>query len=269
MATATVPEARGGKDAGVGGQAARGLIARFWDSTIGKKIVMAVTGVAGIGFLVAHMAGNLQMFKRDEAAQAMHDYAVGLRALGPALWALRIGLVVAVILHITAAYQLTMRARAARPVDYANRRSQVSTMAARTMRVGGVILLLFIIFHIADMTFGVGHPQFVHLDPYNNLRIGFTRWWALAFYLVALAFLGLHLYHGIWSSWRTVGARRPSERPRHRNIAVLLTVLLILGFAAVPIAAAVGMFEEDYPILEMRSVQIEGSRTPVQVGGGR
>lgn len=265
MATASVPEVRGGEDVSV----ERGLIGRFWHSTIGKKIVMAVTGFAGIAFLVVHMVGNLQMFKPDDAAQAMHDYAVGLRALGPALWAARIGLLVAVILHVIAAYQLTMRARAARPLDYVARRPQVSTLASRTMRVGGVILLAFIVFHIADMTFGVGHPQFVHLDPYNNLRVGFMRWWALAFYLVAIAFLGLHLYHGLWSSWRTVGGRRPSERPRHRNIAIVLTVLLILGFAAVPIAAALGAFEEDYPILEMRSVQSEGSGGPALVGGGR
>jgi succinate dehydrogenase / fumarate reductase cytochrome b subunit len=249
MGTATVPEARAR-------QAARGgALRRFWDSTIGKKIVMAVSGVAGILFLIGHMAGNLQMFTPTAPGQAMHDYAVGLRALGPLLWIARIGLVVAVVLHVTAALQLTLRNRAARPVPYAMRTPQVSTLGARTMRVGGVLLLAFIIFHIADMTFGVGHPQFVHLDPYNNLRIGFQRWWAVAFYLVAIAFLGLHLYHGVWSSWRTVGARRPSERPHHRTVAIALVVLLTLGFAAVPIAAALGMFEEEYPVLESQSVR--------------
>jgi succinate dehydrogenase / fumarate reductase cytochrome b subunit len=210
MGIATVPEARAR-------QAARGgALRRFWDSTIGKKIVMAVSGIAGILFLIGHMAGNLQMFTSSAPGQAMHDYAVGLRALGPLLWIARIGLVVAVVVHVTAALQLTLRNRAARPVPYAMRTPQVSSLGARTMRVGGVLLLLFIIFHIADMTFGVGHPQFVHLDPYNNLRIGFQRWWAVAFYLVAIVWD--YLFHGIWSSWRTLGARRPSERPHHRTV---------------------------------------------------
>jgi succinate dehydrogenase / fumarate reductase cytochrome b subunit len=209
------------------------------------------------------MAGNLQMFTPGTPAQAMHDYAVGLRALGPLLWLARIGLVIAVVLHVTAALQLTLRNRAARPVPYALRTPQVSTLGARTMRIGGVLLLLFIIFHIADMTYGVGHPQFVHLDPYNNLRIGFQRWWAVAFYLVAIVFVGLHLYHGIWSSWRTMGARRPSDRPHHRTVAIALVALLTLGFAAVPIAAALGMFGEDLPMMESQTVRGTMDDAPV------
>ena len=252
MGTGTVPEAVR--------PAVAGRLRRFWDSTIGKKFVMAATGIAGIVFVIGHMLGNLQMFVPDNAAQAMHDYAAGLRALGPLLWIARIGLVVAVVLHVIAATQLTLRNRAARPVAYAMRRPQVSTLGARTMRVGGVLLLVFIIFHLADMTFGIGHPRFVHLDPYNNLRIGFQRWWALAFYLLAIVFLGLHLYHGVWSSWRTLGARRPSDRPHHRTIAIALVVLLTIGFAAVPIAAAFGAFEEDFPMLHGQSVR---SGTPV------
>jgi len=260
MATATAPEAGAHRTAHVG------ALRRFWDSSIGKKIVMAVTGVVGIAFLVGHMAGNLQMFTPGTPAQAMHDYAVGLRALGPLLWIARIGLVIAVVLHVTAALQLTLRNRAARPVPYALRTPQVSTLGARTMRVGGVLLLLFIIFHIADMTYGVGHPQFVHLDPYNNLRIGFQRWWAVAFYLVAIVFVGLHLYHGVWSSWRTMGARRPSDRPHHRTVAIALVVLLTLGFAAVPVAAALGMFGEDLPVTEVQTVHGDAGAAPLVAG---
>ena len=220
-----------------------GRLRRFWDSTVGKKVVMAVTGIGGIGFVVAHMAGNLQMFAPTAPAQAMHDYAVGLRKLGPLLWAMRVGLVVMVILHVIAATQLTLRSRAARPVPYGRREPHVSTWGARTMRIGGAVLVAFIVFHLADMTFGVGNPRFVHLDPYNNLRIGFERWWSVGFYLVASVLLGLHLYHGVWASWRTLGLRRPSDRPLHRNVAIALAVIVALGFAAVPIAAALGMFE--------------------------
>ncbi|GMV08322.1 MAG: hypothetical protein ABS52_03275 [Gemmatimonadetes bacterium SCN 70-22] len=236
---------------------------RFWDSSVGKKVVMAVTGIIGIGFVVGHMAGNLQMFKGTGAAQAMHDYAVLLRKTGGLLWLVRGVLLGAVALHVTAALQLIARNRAARPVAYGLLKPQVSTIASRTMRVGGIILLAFIVFHIADMTFGLGVPDFRHLDPYNNLRNGFSRWWALAFYLVAMAALGLHLYHGAWASLRTLGARRPSSQPLHRNIAIAIAVITALGFAAVPIGAALGLFTDDTPIMEERqtvSAFTEGAR---------
>lgn len=231
-------------------RASAGRLRRFWDSSIGKKVVMAVTGIIGIGFVVGHMVGNLQMFKGVGAAQAMHDYAVFLRKTGGLLWLVRGVLLGAVALHVTAALQLTARNRAARPVDYGAKKAQVSTLASRTMRVGGFVLLAFIVFHIADMTFGLGVPDFRHLDPYNNLRNGFTRWWALAFYLVAMASLGLHLFHGAWASLRTLGARRPSAQPLHRNIAVVLAIITALGFAAVPIGAALGIFTDDTPVME-------------------
>jgi len=239
-----------------GARVSASRIKRFWDSSVGKKVVMAVTGIIGIGFVIGHMAGNLQMFKGVGAAQAMHDYAVLLRKTGGLLWIVRGVLLASVALHVTAALQLIARNRAARPVDYAARKSQVSTLASRTMRAGGIILLAFIVFHIADMTFGIGVPDFRHLDPYNNLRNGFSRWWALAFYLVAMACLGLHLFHGAWASLRTLGARRPSANPLHRNIAIVLAVVTALGFAAVPIGAALGLFTDDTPVTEeMHTVQ--------------
>lgn len=222
-----------------------GRVRRFWDSSVGKKVVMAVTGIGGIAFVIAHMAGNLQMFSPTAPAQAMHTYATGLRKLGPLLWIARGGLVVMVVLHVVAALQLTARNRAARPSAYGRKEHHTSTWGARSMRVGGVGLVGFIVFHILDMTLGVGHPQFVHLDPYNNLRLGFQRWWAVGLYVVAAGLLGLHLFHGAWASWRTLGLRRPSDRPLHRNIAIAIAVLVALGFAAVPVAAALGVFAPD------------------------
>ncbi len=227
-----------------------GRLRRFWDSSVGKKVVMAVTGLGGIGFVVAHMAGNLQMFVPGTPAQAMHEYALGLRKLGPLLWVARAGLVVMVVLHATAALQLIARNRAARPVPYSRRVGQVSTLGAKTMRAGGILLALFVVFHILDMTLGVGHPQFVHLDPYNNLRLGFQRWWAVLFYVVAVIFLGLHLFHGAWASWRTLGLRRASDRPLHRNIAIALALFVTLGFLAVPVAAALGIFEPQTVVMD-------------------
>lgn len=211
---------------------------------------MAVTGIIGIGFVLGHMAGNLQMFKGTGSAQAMHEYALLLRKTGGLLWIIRGVLVAAVVLHVTAALQLTARNRAARPVPYGSKKSQVSTLASRTMRVGGILLLAFIVFHIADMTFGIGVPGFRHLDPYNNLRNGFSRWWAVLFYVAAMVSLGLHLFHGAWASLRTLGARRPSAAPLHRNIAIVIAVVTALGFAAVPIGAALGLFTDDTPVME-------------------
>ena len=233
-----------------------GRLRRFWDSTVGKKVVMAVTGLIGIGFLLGHMAGNLQMFEGTGAAQAMSDYASLLRKVWEILWLIRIVLVVCVVLHVTAALQLAARNRAARPVAYGVRKPQVSTLASRTMLVGGILLLLFIPFHIADMTFGVGVPNFRHLDPYNNLRSGFARSWAVIFYLLAMGSLALHLFHGAWASFRTLGARRPSPNPLHRNVAIAIAVVTAIGFAAIPVAAALGMFRDDTP------VQIEESHAP-------
>ncbi len=234
-------------------------VRRFWDSSVGKKVVMAVTGIIGIGFVLGHMAGNLQMFKGAGAAQAMHDYAVLLRSTGGLLYVMRGILVGAIVLHVTAALQLTARNRAARPVPYAKRTPQVSTLASRTMRYGGVLLMAFIVFHIADMTLGIGVPGFRHLDPYNNLRNGFTRWWAVLFYVLAMLSLGFHLFHGAWASLRTLGARRPSAAPLHRNMAVAIAVVTAAGLVAVPIAAVLGLFRDDMPVSEAMSTARAGA----------
>jgi succinate dehydrogenase / fumarate reductase cytochrome b subunit len=206
---------------------------------------MASTGILGIAFVFVHMAGNLLMFKPAGAPAAMRAYAAALRDYGPLLWIARVGLVGIVMLHIVAAVQLTRRNRRARPIPYAVREPQVSTWGARSMRFGGFLLVAFIVFHLGDMTWGTWHPQFTHLDPYNNLRLGFRRWWAVVFYLAAIVALVLHLYHGAWAAWRTLGARRRSERPLHRSVAVVLSVLIGVGFAAVPLAAALGLFRPE------------------------
>jgi len=252
-------------------QASSSRLRRFWNSSVGKKAIMAVTGIVGIGFVVGHMAGNLQMFKPTGGAQAMHDYAVLLRKTGGLLWLARGVLLGAVALHVTAALQLWWRNRSARPVQYDVHKAKVSTLGSRTMRAGGVLLLAFIVFHIADMTFGVGVPDFRHLDPYNNLRSGFTRWWAVAFYLAATVSLGFHLYHGAWASLRTLGARRRSANPLHRPMALVIAVVTAAGFAAVPLGAVLGLFTDDTPIQEeMQTVRREpGADTRTAAASGR
>ncbi len=211
---------------------------KFWGSTVGKKVVMAVTGILLVGFVFAHMLGNLQMFL---GADAMNRYAAFLKSTGELLWVARAGLFTAAVLHIVSAYQLTMLNRAARPTDYAKRESQVSTLASKTMRVGGVILALFIVYHIGHFTVGTFHPAFSHTGVYGNVIIGFQTWWVVLFYVVAMAFLGLHLFHGFWAGFRTLGLQKRSASPIQRSAALWVAVLVWAGFTAIPVAVLLGI----------------------------
>lgn len=208
-------------------------VTRFWNSSIGKKAVMAVTGLIMVGFLIAHMLGNLQVFA---GPLKINEYAAALRDLGPLLWVARAGLAIALVLHVIAAYQLTRRKQTARPVGYAHEEPQVSTFAARTIRWGGVLLLVFIVLHLLHLTFGTIHPAFDAKDIYGNLVAGFQIWWVTALYLVAMVGLGLHLYHGTWSSIRTLGLTRASGNPLKRRVSAVLAWVLYVGFSLVPIA---------------------------------
>ena len=213
---------------------------RFYRSTVGKKILMAVSGIIGIAFLILHMLGNLQIF---QGAAKINGYAAILHGpLAEVVLAQRIVLVVALIVHVLMAWQLTMRARAARPAAYAQRKPQVATLASRTMRVGGVLLLVFIPVHILHFTTGDIRPagSFVPGDVYANAIAGFHVPWVVAFYLLAMIALGLHLYHGAWSSVRTLGLAGAKPHPLHRPVAMVLAVALWLGFSLVPAAIALG-----------------------------
>lgn len=218
----------------------------FYRSTIGKKVIMGVTGLIGIGFLILHVAGNLQAF---EGASKLNAYSAALHGpLNELLWVVRVVLVAAVVLHVTMAYQLTRRTAAARPIGYRHREPQVSTLAARTMTWGGVLLLVFIVFHILHFTtetFDPGHAAGmvdVHgdHDVYANVVASFRVPWVAAFYIVAMLALGLHLYHGAWSSMRTLGYAKSSPHPLHRRIALIVAVAIWLGFTLVPVAVIVG-----------------------------
>lgn len=213
---------------------------RFYRAAIGKKIVMGVTGLAGIGFVIAHMAGNLLAFRGPEA---INRYAHFLASTGELLWIARLLLVGAVILHIIAAYQLTLQNRAARPAGYVNREPQVSTFAARTMRIGGVILLIFIALHIMHFTNPGWRPEgvFDKADVYTNIVVSFRIWWVTLFYVIAMLSLGLHLYHGAWSSFRSIGVAQASSRPLHRTVAMAIAIIIWLGFTAVPVAVFAGL----------------------------
>jgi succinate dehydrogenase / fumarate reductase cytochrome b subunit len=214
-------------------------VSRFWHSSVGKKAVMAVTGLGMIVLLISHVLGNLQVFA---GPLKINDYSAALRRLGPLLWIVRAGLLGAFVLHVIAAYQLTQRMRAARPVGYEHRDPQVSTFAARTMRWGGVLLLVFVILHLLHFTFGTIHPAFDHKDVYGNIVAGFQIWWVALLYVLAMIGLGLHLYHGAWSSIRTLGLTRLSgDHPFKRRVVAVLAWTIYLGFSIIPIAVLAGV----------------------------
>jgi len=214
-------------------------LAVFWQSSVGKKVVMGVTGLILVAYLLTHVLANLLVF---DGPDRINRYAALLHASGALLWSARLVLLAALILHVAAATQLALRSRAARPLPYAGGRDpQVSTFAARTIRWGGVIILLFLIYHILHFTTGAAHPDFVELNPYHNVTTGFRNPLVAAVYLVAMVALGLHLYHGVWSSGRSLGVSAPSPRPLRRRAALVLAVFVWLRFTAIVIAGSLGL----------------------------
>jgi succinate dehydrogenase / fumarate reductase cytochrome b subunit len=214
-------------------------------SSVQLKFVMAVTGAILVLYLVAHMLGNLKIFFGE---QALNTYAHWLRLIGePALpgegmlWLIRIVLLVAVIAHIVAATVLARRARAARPVKYAHRRPVSTTYASRTMRWGGVIILLFVIYHILDLTTGTLNPNGVPGEVYDNVVADFSRWYVTLAYVVANIAVGFHLRHGIWSALQTLGRSSGPYQMRYKAIALVISVVLTAGFLAVPLAVQFGL----------------------------
>jgi succinate dehydrogenase / fumarate reductase cytochrome b subunit len=214
------------------------VIGSLWESSVGKKAVMAVTGLILVAYLITHVAANLLVF---EGPARINTYAAMLHRTGALLWGARLVLLAAVILHIVAAVQLTRRRQAARPVGYAGGRTpQVSTWASRTIRWGGALILVFLVYHILHFTTGTLHPDFVELNPHHNVTTGFRDPLVALFYLIAMAAVGLHLYHGIWSSGRSLGISAPSPRPLKRRIAAVVAMFMWLGFSAIVVGVLVG-----------------------------
>jgi succinate dehydrogenase / fumarate reductase cytochrome b subunit len=207
----------------------------FFASTVGKKIVMAVSGLIMVGFVILHMAGNLQVF---EGANRLNSYSAFLHGpAGEALWVLRAILIVALVAHVLSAYQLTVLDRAARSVPYVKRELQAATVASRTMRVGGVVLLVFIVLHILHFTTLTLQPAaLAEGDVYGNVIASFRIWWVTLLYVIAMIALAYHLYHGLWSSPRTLGVERGRLDPFRRPVAIALTIIVWAGFTVVPVA---------------------------------
>jgi succinate dehydrogenase / fumarate reductase cytochrome b subunit len=222
----------------------------FYGSAIGKKAVMAVTGIILLGFVLAHMAGNLKMYGSNGEAH-LNEYGEWLRTVGEpalphkgALWIMRGGLILAFVLHIHAATTLTLMNRRARPVKYQGGRSYAAAdYAARTMRWSGVIVGLFLIFHLMDLTWGTANPDFRHGEPYHNVVESFSRAPVAAVYIVANLLLGLHIYHGAWSLFQSLGWANPTFNPWRRYFAIAFAAVIVVGNVSFPIAVLTGIVD--------------------------
>ena len=214
------------------------IVLEFYRSTIGKKIIMAVTGVIGFGFVLGHMVGNLQFFL---GPTALDEYGKFLRNLHGLLWVVRFVLLIAVIVHIVMAYQLTRMSQKSRNVAYKDwSPAGGSTYASRTMRWTGPILGLYILYHLLDITFGKMNPDFHEGEVTHNVIASFSNWYISAIYIAAMVLLGLHLYHGIWSMFQSMGLNSPKYNSGLRAFAAIFTVVIVVGFIAIPIAVLAG-----------------------------
>jgi len=212
----------------------------FYRHTIGKKAVMAVTGIILVGWIVGHMLGNVLIFR---GPAAVNEYAALLKSNGGLLWGLRAFMLVTLALHVVAAVQLIQQQRAARPVGYSRQVPQQSTFASRTMRWGGLVLALFLVYHVLHLTTGTVHPAFSHTDVYSNMVRGLRVPWVAAIYLVAVGALGLHLYHGMWSLFQSLGVSHPSITPVRRRLATGVAAIVYIGFTAIPLAILFGLLD--------------------------
>ena len=230
----------------------------LYRSAVGKKAVMAVTGIILFGFIVVHMIGNLKLYEagtfmqyRDQAYQPVRyldAYGFFLRHVGeplvPAftlLWIFRAVLLLAVVLHVWAAWQVTRMSQTARPRDYVSRPKIHTTYASRTMRWGGVIILLFVIYHLLHFTTGTVHPDFQEGNVYHNVVTGFRVWYVSLFYIVAQIALGLHLDHGLWSLFQSLGWNHPRFNPWRRYFAHAFAWIITLANVSFPLAVLTGL----------------------------
>jgi succinate dehydrogenase / fumarate reductase cytochrome b subunit len=221
-------------------------VTNLYRSSVGKKVLMAATGVIFVLFVIGHMYGNLKAFYGPDSfnhyAEFLREMGSPLFMHGQLLWIIRIALVVAVLLHVVPALQLWIMGSRARPVKYAHGLEiEETTIGARTMRWGGLLLLLFVVLHLLHLTVGSIHPEFVPGDAYNNLVVGF-QWWPVPIaYIVVMAALCLHLYHGVWSSMQTLGISHPRFNRYRRPIAVIVAAVVFVGFIATPVAVMAGL----------------------------
>jgi succinate dehydrogenase / fumarate reductase, cytochrome b subunit len=229
----------------------------LYRSAIGKKYVMAITGLALTGFVVSHMVGNLKLYLGamggGEFAYHIDEYGHFLRTMGEPilphsvfLWIMRVGLALAFLLHMHAAYSLTMMNRRAREVNYATKSDyHAANFASRSMRYTGTIVILYLVWHVMDLTWGVGNGSFRHGDVMNNVDSSLSRWPIAIVYVIANLALAVHLFHGLWSFFQSIGWNNPRFNAWKRKFAMGVVALITLGNISFPLAVASGLVEAD------------------------
>lgn len=217
---------------------------RLWSSSVGKKIMMAVSGLVLYGFVLGHMVGNLKVYQGREA---FNHYAEGLRTFGApffghgqVLWLVRFVLLAALIIHIAAVFKLARQSKKARKHSYKKFDGLEFSYASRTMLWGGLLLLAYVVYHLLHLTLGTLHPNFVHGDAYNNFVVGFQQWPASLAYIVAMIPLALHMYHGFWSMLQTLGANNPKYNKMRRPLALTLSLLVAVLNIMFPVSVLLG-----------------------------
>lgn len=226
-------------------------VINLYRTSVGKKFYMAVSGAILIGFLVAHMIGNLKVFM---GAESFNHYAEFLREVGypllphmVGLWIFRVVLLLCVGLHMLSALEVYLQSRKARGGDYTKEESLLFSYASRTMRWGGVIIAVFVIYHLLHFTVGSVHPDFVPGDAYRNVVLGFQNPLVSGFYVLAMVMVTFHVYHGLWSAFQTVGANHPKYNPYRRPLALILALVLLVGFLTVPAGVMSGSLTLEEP----------------------
>jgi succinate dehydrogenase / fumarate reductase cytochrome b subunit len=221
-----------------------GVLMRLWRSSLGKKYVMAITGVILFGFVVGHMLGNLQVFA---GPTQINEYAASLKSNLPLLWGVRLTLLLAGVLHLVAGVQLALANRRARPVRYNKKKILASTLANRTLIISGLIILAFVIFHLAHFTAGVVDTSFLALsdaagrhDVRAMMIKGFQHPVVSGFYIVSVGLLCLHLSHGVGSAFQSLGARSKKTERSFKRAALIAATLLFVGFCSIPVAVLAG-----------------------------
>jgi succinate dehydrogenase / fumarate reductase cytochrome b subunit len=211
---------------------------RFYEAPIGKKLIVAITGVVLFGFVLGHLLGNLQVFL---GAERLNHYAELLRANPSVLWGARIVLLGSVILHIVATIQLKLMALNARPSRYVRYTPTTSSVASRTMMWTGPMIAAFVVYHILHFTTGTAHPDFLQQDVYRNVILGFRRIPVSVAYIVAMVLLGFHLQHGLWSMFQSLGINHPVYTPVFKRFALLFAIVIVVGNISMPIAVMAGL----------------------------
>jgi succinate dehydrogenase / fumarate reductase, cytochrome b subunit len=223
----------------IGSPGARAV--RFYETTVFKKAIMASTGLVLFGFVIGHMIGNLQVFEGREKLDA---YGHLLHSLPGLLWTARIVLLVCVTMHIVTTVQLALLKKSARPVGYVKKDNSHSSYASRTMYWSGPIVLAFIIYHLLHFTIGVIQPDvFREGAVYDNVVHGFQNYAISGFYILAMVLLCIHIYHGAWSMFQSLGINHPTYTPLLRKFAALMAILIAIGNISIPVAVMIGAIQ--------------------------